>query len=36
MLAMTDTPIEGFLPVFASTGIPVAFWCLPQQALVKA
>lgn len=25
MLAMTDTPIESFLPVFASTGIPVAF-----------
>ena len=25
MLAKTDTPIEGFLPFFASTGISVAF-----------
>ena len=25
MLAMSDTPIEAFLPVFAGTGVPVAF-----------
>ena len=25
MLAKTDTPIEGFLPFFASTGLTVAF-----------
>ena len=25
MLAMTDTPIEQFLPYFANTGVPVAF-----------
>ena len=25
MLAMTDTPVERYLPVFAKTGVPVAF-----------
>lgn len=25
MLAMTDTPVERFLPIFAKTGVPVAF-----------
>lgn len=26
MLAMSDIDIEIFLPIFAATGVPVAFW----------
>lgn len=36
MLAMTDTPIEGFLPIFAETGVPVAFLVPTPTGITKA